>query len=185
MRKLSTEMDSFVKKTHLSMLENMKNKIDAPKIVFSELSPTNFYRITMERVRQKPDFIRNPLEVDQIIMNQNTELEYCYCLRFNFDESWMNLDESVRRPKCQKNYSKFLTTGKDSSTTANDRYMLVCTYDSNLTENDVLWSLTHLNKNYSKRHVCYEFTQDLRVVLPGVFFISLGMLPAVFYYKQS
>jgi len=132
MKILSTEMDGFVRKTHKFMLENLKKGIESPTVIFTELSPTNFYKITMKRMRDKPDFIKNPLEVHRIEMKQSAELEYCYCPRFTFDESWMIADESVRRPLSQKNYSKILTTGKHSLKTTSDRYILVVEYESDL-----------------------------------------------------
>ena len=131
MKVLSTEMDGFVRKTHKLMLENLKKGIESPTVIFTELSPTNFFKITVKRMREKPDFIKNPLDVHQIHM-KSEELEYCYVPRFTFDESWMLPDESVRRPVSQKNYRKILTTGKHSLKTTSDRYILVVEYESDL-----------------------------------------------------
>ena len=148
------------------MIENIKKGIDVPLVFFSEFSPTRFYKISVRKVRQKPEFAKNQLLVEQISLNHSPELQFCYCLRSTFDESWMTVDDSFRKPTAYNNYKFFLTTGRESSISAKkDRFILVVEYDCNLSEEDVLWSLIHLHKNYEKHVLRFEFTQDLRVIL--------------------
>jgi len=149
------------------MIENAKKNLVVPKVMFTELSPTGFYKISFKKVRQKPAFATDHILVEQISLNHSQELQYCYCLRPSFDESWMQVDETSRKLTSQKNYKYFLTTGRESSISANKNgFILVVEYDCNLSEQDVLWSLIHLHKNYEKKHVLrYEFTNDLRVIL--------------------
>ena len=133
MRKLSNEMEAFIKKSHTFMIENAKKGLLVPKVLFTELSPTGFYKISLKKVRVKPAFATDQLLVEQISLNHSPELQYCYCLRPSFDESWMTVDESFRKPVSQQNYKFFLTTGRESSISANKNvFLLVVEYECNL-----------------------------------------------------
>ena len=50
-----------------------------------------------------PEMAQNPIFSHHISLNHSPELQFCYCLRSTFDESWMTVDDSFRKPTAYNN----------------------------------------------------------------------------------